>query len=119
MDDILTEIMSKIDEGSVNTTDFNRLISESNEKSIRARVHRKMSRNPLERHIDNPTGKSPFSSGKFSVAERTHPKLKPNGQMGHGDADAAHKRSTKTQRKTQRKKAQGMRPVRIMGKPNG
>lgn len=92
-------ILRLIDEKIVTCGDFDLLIAESSEKSTRERVHRKMRRNPTATHIKRRTGHSPFSVGKFSVAKRTHPKLRPTGQMEHGESEAAHDRSTKTQRK--------------------
>ena len=109
------KIIALIESKQVTCEDFNQLIAESNEKSVRERVHRKTRVNPVSRHIKKRTGKSPFSAGKFSVAERTHPKLKPPGQQDHGDAERAHRRSTDTQRKNSEA---GERPVKMIGDDN-
>lgn len=99
----LTEIYRLIDDKSLTVDRLNEFIKESNEKSIRNRVHRKTRKSPLDSHVDNVTGRQPLIAGKFSVAERTHPKHHDPHQQEHGAAEAGHERSTETQRKNAEK----------------
>mgnify|MGYP006279459159 CR=1 FL=1 len=95
----LDVILEMIDQKTLTCDALNQFIKESNTKSIRARVHRKTRVDPTDSHIDNISGHQPLTAGSFSVAERTHPKRIDPHQQEHGEAEAAHDRSTKTQQK--------------------
>lgn len=92
-------IYKKIEEKTVTTEDFDRLISESMPESIRNRLRKRI--NPSDKvaksHTDNQSGHTRLATP--SLAKRVQPKRKPGHQQNHGIAKAAHKHSTKTQRR--------------------
>lgn len=95
------EISKKIENKEVTTEDFNRLISEASLASTTDRVRRRTRKTPTDSHIDA-EGHQHLTSPKFSA--RVSPKLEPVGdnQMSHR-GKAAHKASTRTQRRKHRK----------------
>lgn len=100
--DLLQEVLAKIEDGTVQKEDFNRLILarrpvlESTPEAIRDRVRRRTSENPTDSHLSH-DGHQPLSGPQF--VDRVAPKRKPVGQQGHGISKLAHRQSTRTQRR--------------------
>lgn len=102
LDGYLKEVTSKIENKTLTCEDLNKLIlrtmiGETTPESIRDRVRRRSIVNATESHIDNKTGHQALSLP--SEPKRVLPKREPSNKQSHGIAKAAHKRSTKTQRR--------------------
>ena len=92
-------IFRKIDEGTVTVNDFNQLIAEATPESVRDRLRRKVKRNETDSHIDD-EGHQKLKLPTF--ASRVQPKRKrANNTQMHGQGKAAHRRSTRTQKRQQ------------------
>lgn len=90
-------IFNKIDEGTVTVADFNQLISESSPEVVRDRIRRKTNHNVTDSHLDS-NGHQQLSQPQF--AKRVQPKKERNpGTQFNGQGKAAHRRSTRTQRR--------------------
>lgn len=97
-DDPQHPIFSKIAEGTVTADDFNQLISEATPEAVRDRVRRRTTINPSSSHIDSPSGHQSMTLPNF--AGRVQPKReKSNQTQMTGRGKAAHKQSTRTQRR--------------------
>lgn len=90
-------IFSKIDEGVVTVEDFNRLISEATPEAVRDRVRRRTLKPPTESHIDD-KGHQQLGLPKFAARVQPKRERSDNTQMT-GQGKAAHRRSTRTQRR--------------------
>lgn len=90
-------IFQKIDEGTVTVDDFNKLISEASPEALRDRVRRKVKHNVTDSHQDQ-DGHQKLQGPQF--AKRIQPKKEKNpGVQMNGQGKAAHRRSTRTQRR--------------------
>ncbi len=90
-------IFNKIDEGIVTVDDFNKLISEATPEAVRDRVRRRTLKSPTKNHIDS-EGHQQLGLPKF--AARVQPKReRANNTQMTGQGKAAHRRSTRTQRR--------------------
>lgn len=102
LDKHLSIIEDKIATGIVTCDDFNNLISktmigETTPEAVRDRLRRRSIVNNTESHIDNQTGHQPLNSP--SLTKRVQPKRTPTSQQHHGINKAAHRKSTRTQRR--------------------
>lgn len=90
-------IFQKIDEGTVTVDDFNKLISEASPEALRDRIRRKVKHNATDSHQDA-DGHQKLQGPQF--AKRVQPKKEKNpGVQMNGQGKAAHRRSTRTQRR--------------------
>lgn len=90
-------IFRKIDEGIVTADDFNKLISEATPEAVRDRIRRRTLKSPTENHIDS-KGHQQLGLPKFAARVQPKRERSDNTQMT-GQGKAAHRRSTRTQRR--------------------
>lgn len=100
LDASLTEVIGKIDAGTITCEDFDRFISvnyisESTPEAIRDRLRRRTIKNETDPHIEPETGHQSLKLPTF--ADRVQPKIKPAHQQSHGRAGIAHRHSARTQ----------------------
>lgn len=94
-------ILNKIDEGTVTTDDFNKLISEATPEAVRDRVRRRVKRSETDKHIDD-EGHQKLENPSFT--KRVQPKReKPDRSQMHGQGKVAHRKSARTQKRTMKK----------------
>lgn len=89
-------IYEKIQNGTVTSEDFNKLISEAMPECSRDRVRRRT----LDKNHDSYDEQGHDKFGEPNLADRVQPKIEkePGEQMTHG-GKAGHRRSTRTQRR--------------------
>lgn len=95
------KILKKIKEGTVTVDDFNTLIQEAMPESVRDRVRRRTTVNPLSSHIDD-SGHQKTSLPNFTKRIAPKRERSANTQMS-GAGKAGHRRSTRTQRRKARR----------------
>lgn len=105
LDKYLVSVENKISSGTVTCEDFNNLINktmigETTPEAVRDRLRRRSIVNSTESHIDNESGHQALDTP--SLAKRVQPKRKPSNQQNHGVSKAAHRQSTRTQRRKQK-----------------
>jgi hypothetical protein len=94
---LLDEIIKKINNKTVTTEDFNKLIDESTPESIQNRVRERTRVDPTKSHIEKTTGHQPLKSPTF--AARVQPKRQPGNQQNHGRGALGRKHSSDTVKK--------------------
>lgn len=87
------QIIKKIENKTVTTEDFDRLIAESTPESVQERVRRRTQKNATKSHIDR-SGHQPLSAPTF--AARVNPKRDPGNQQNHGRGKLGRKHSSAT-----------------------
>ena len=92
--DILDVVLTTIRLETVTAADFNNLILESLPESIKKRFQRRL--RPDNHRAENETGHN-RTKPLANIADRVQPKRAPEHQQNHGQARAAHRRSTRTQ----------------------
>jgi len=91
-------VLQKIAESTLTVEDLNAFIIEALPKSIGTRITRRTLVGHGNR-IDKKSGHSRVAPMGSGITARTHPKKKPNGQMGYGLTKQGHDASTRTQRR--------------------
>ena len=91
-------VLQKIAESTLTVEDLNAFIIEALPKSIGTRIGNRTLVGHGNR-IDKKSGHSRVAPMGSGITARTHPKRKPNGQMGYGLTKQGHDASTRTQRR--------------------
>lgn len=101
-------IFTKIEEGTVTTDDFNRLIQEATPEAIRDRIRRRTKRNATDEHIDD-EGHQRLELPTY--ADRVQPKReRTDRSQNNGRGKAGHRRSARTQKRTMHKAFESVPP---------